>query len=89
MQKLKIENRTKLEIEIYDRVFHITRPTVSQTENIYETLKTISADTSVGSASAAWRDFLGSLGIDTDFLKTVEPDHLMQLIDFVTGSKKK
>lgn len=89
MQKLKIEARTQLEIEIYGRVFNITRPSLAQVEAVYEKLSALAQVDDKLSASDVWRQFFGDLGMDVEFLKGLEKEHMLDLIDFVTGSKKK
>jgi hypothetical protein len=85
MESFEIKERTKLSVTIYGKEFKILKPNVMQTRAV---LQKITALTDSTESSDIWIGFLCELGFEKELLETMEPEHLLKLIDFVTGVKK-
>jgi hypothetical protein len=85
MEAFEIKERTKMAVKIYGQEFQIVKPDVKQTRAVLVKINELSEPVEI---TTAWIDFLDSLGISREVVETMEPEHLMKLIDFVTGVKK-
>lgn len=78
--------RTEIEFTLYDdTVIKCLRPTVKELEKVYEKLAGIDAN----EARGAWCDFMVSLGWTKEALDALEPEHFVEVIQEMTGTKKK
>lgn len=83
---LEIKERSKLAVKIYGQEFEVLKPNVMQTRVILQKIGELKDAVAV---TDAWIEFLVGLGFPKELLESMEPEHLMTLIDFVSGVKKK
>ncbi len=91
MDTIKIGPRKKAKIIIEDedgstREFYIRKPLVSEQEEFSEKFEQASG---VKEQNDLTREFLSSLGLDMEFLKTLDIDQASQIMEGVTGFLKK
>ncbi len=77
--------RTVFEIEIDDKKFELRKPTFKESQQYRESLLKLGTD---GDAAQVMKEFLEKLGLPSDVFDGLEFDHITQLMDAVTGSKK-
>lgn len=86
-----IKQKTKVTVEIYGQKFDLHKPTVSQVEELQK--YTDMEGKSQAEQFTLICGFLEVLGLPKDFSKDMELDHLIQLINYLSGelnfSKKK
>ena len=77
--------RTVFEIELDDKQFSLRKPTFKESQQYREDLLKIGEN---GDAAQVMMSFLENLGLPEEVFETLEFDHITQLMDAVTGSKK-
>jgi hypothetical protein len=82
--KLEFKKRL-LEIDLYGEAITMSFPTVSQFKGYQKKLKEAGADGEVDTML----EFLCDLGLPKDKMDEMEPDHLKQVLEVLSGSKKK
>lgn len=75
--------RTVFEIELDDKKFELRKPKFKETQQYRESLLKEGAD-----AGVVMKEFLEALGLPIGVYDELEMDHITQLMDAVTGSKK-
>jgi hypothetical protein len=85
VESLEIKERTKLSVKIYGQDFQVMKPNVMQTRAVLQKITALEDSTL---STDVWISFLCELGFEKELLETMEPDHLLKVIDFVTGVKK-
>ena len=83
MKSFEIKQKTKVKVKIYGQDFELAKPTVSQIESLQE--YSGMEGTSQAEIFAKICGFLDILGLPKDFSKDMEIDHLMELINFLSG----
>lgn len=83
MKSFEIKQKTKVKVKIYGKEFELSKPTVSQIESLqmYSGME--------GSTQSEIFEkicgFLDILGLPKDFTKDMEIDHMMELINYLSG----
>lgn len=77
--------RTIFEVEIDNKKFELRKPTYKESQQYREELLKLGE---TGDAGLVMIGFLEKLGVPKDVFETLEFDHITQLMDAVTGSKK-
>jgi Na+/phosphate symporter len=75
------------EVDLYGKTVKLKKATYGQTEEYYE--KIAACENDPKAIMKAVKDFLTSLGLDAEDFKELESEHINELIDLVSGSKKK
>ncbi len=80
----EIKSKTKLTVKLYGEEFHLSKPTVEQVE-------LLQFESSIGKKTTAEQfeiicDALNLLGLPKEFSKKMEIDHLIQLINYLSGA---
>jgi len=79
----EIKQKTKVKVKIYDSEFELRKPTVGQVESLQK-LSGIEKKTEQEQFEAIV-SFLEVLGLPSDFSKDMEIDHLIKLINHLSG----
>lgn len=77
--------RTVFEIELDDKKFELRKPKFKETQAYRESLLKIGES---GDAATVMQEFLELLGLPLGVFETLEFDHITQLMETVTASKK-
>lgn len=77
--------RTVFEIEIDDTKFELRKPKFKETQAYRESLLKIGES---GDAATVMQEFLELLGLPLGVFESLEFDHITQLMETVTSSKK-
>lgn len=77
--------RSKVSVNVYGKVFEISKPTVGQIEKMTD--EAVAMDESQKGKQAL--KFLVELGIDNETVKGMEIGHALELIEFLTSTGKK
>lgn len=77
--------RTVFEIELDDKKFSLRKPTFKESQQYREDLLKMGEN---GDAAQVMMSFLENLGLPKEVFETLEFDHITQIMDAVTGSKK-
>lgn len=77
--------RTVFEIELDDKKFSLRKPTFKESQKYREDLLKMGEN---GDAAQVMASFLENLGLPKEVFETLEFDHITQLMEAVTGSKK-
>jgi len=77
--------RTVFEIELDEQKFELRKPKFKETQQYRESLLKIGES---GDAAAVMQEFLVLLGLPVGVFESLEFDHITQLMETVTGSKK-
>ena len=77
--------RTVFEIELDEQKFELRKPKFKETQQYRESLLKIGES---GDAAIVMQEFLELLGLPVGVFETLEFDHITQLMETVTGSKK-
>lgn len=73
--------RSEIIARIYGEDYKLTKPQLHEVEEIAKSKK--------GSDIEKLTTFLVQRGLPVDVVKTMEMDHILELIDYLSGSKKK
>lgn len=77
--------RTVFEIEIDDKKFELRKPNFKESQQYKESLLKLGE---TGDAAQVMKEFLEVLGLPINVFDSLEFDHITQLMDAITGSKK-
>ena len=77
--------RTVFEIELDEQKFELRKPKFKETQQYRKSLLKIGES---GDAAIVMQEFLELLGLPVGVFETLEFDHITQLMETVTGSKK-
>lgn len=83
---LEIQARTKIPAKIYGKEFQLTRPTVKEIELLQEETEKTLSDKDKTKVLCKW---ISNLGLPLDVIEEMELGHLLEVVEFVTGTKKK
>jgi hypothetical protein len=83
---IDIPARSEIKAKIYGKDFILKKPTVGEIELLQEESDKI---TDNKGKSVLMRQWIAKLGLPEDFTKEMELDHLMQVVEHLTGTKKK
>lgn len=82
--KLEFKKR-KLDIDLYGEAVEMQFPTVKQYKDYQEKIKSADKDRDY----QIMIDFMIELGLPADKIDDMEPEHLGQIMETLSGSKKK
>lgn len=82
---IEIEGRSKIKAKIYGKELNLTKPTVGQVEELQTLIEKTEQKAQVG----VMRKWAGQLGLPEDFAKEMEVEHFIEVIENLTGVKKK
>lgn len=80
----EIKERPKLKVSIFGVEYETARPTLGEVEAFQDK----SASTPADKQLPLMVEFLGKLGLPVDAVKQLDVDQFMELVAFVSGSKK-
>lgn len=80
----EIKSKTKITVKLYGEEFHLSKPTVEQVE-------LLQSDSDMKGKTTKQKfemicDVLDILGLPKDFSKKMEIDHLVKLIQYISGA---
>ena len=82
----EITQKTTLSVTIYGEKITFTAPSAYQLKSVQEQVERAATDGR--SALDVWFDWLCALGFPRPVIEQLEVEHLRELIDYITGSKK-
>ena len=82
--KFEIKERTTLEIALFGTEFRITKPSAVELQTVQDRI----GDAPSSEALGLWIKWFEDLGIARESLEKLELSQLLDLVSFVTGSKK-
>ena len=82
---IEIADKTKVKAKIYGQEFTLTKPTVAQVEDLQSNVQKISGPEQI----RAMRKWAAGLGLPEDFSADMEVEHFVQVVEGLSGIKKK
>lgn len=84
--KLTFEGPIKLKVQIFDKEFEMTKPSIGQQSDYEKGLKSCKDD---GEVIEVMLNHLYLLGLDKDYAKKLHLSQMSELLSALTGSGKK
>ena len=81
----EIKQKTKITVSIYGQSFELTKPTVGQVEELQKYNTSEDKDKPQNEIYDSICGYLSVLGLPVEFSKQMEIDHLVQLINYISG----
>lgn len=83
---IEIKERTKVKASIYGKDYLLSKPTVGQIEDMQAQAE---KEESSDKKSALMRKWVSGLGLPEAVSSEMEIDHFLQVVEVLTGTKKK
>ena len=78
--------RTVIEVEIYGEAVKLKRPNYKETQDYRENLKKLAEHEDAG---PVMKSFLVKMGLPEGLFEELEMTHISDILDLISGSKKK
>lgn len=82
--EIEFKERSKVKVNIYGKPFDLTKPTVGQVEAVQSEITKDGVN-----HIKVMSDFAQSLGLPSDVIAGMETEHFLELMERLTGQKKK
>lgn len=84
--KLVFEGPIKLKVQVFDKDFEMTKPSIGQQSDYESKLKSCKED---GEVVRVMLDHLSDLGLDKEYARKLHLSQISELLSTLTGSGKK
>lgn len=76
-----------IKFDIYGEVYALNKPTYGQIEDLQEKIEEAKDNSKL--TMAIMRKFLAACGLEAKTIRSLEPEHLNEIISVLSGTKKK
>lgn len=80
----EIKERSKLKLSIYGSEYELSKPTYGQAIALQESIR----EGGESKSMLIMKEFLVSLGLKSEVIEQMELQHVLDLIEFISGKKK-